>query len=231
MIHSPARRDGVAAESFWDRVAEHLEELVPLESEAADSRLRELAGVDAKLAHEVRRLLDSNRTAGSFLEEPAAPARSECGPPANPLAEIAAGTRIGHLELRELIGTGGFGAVYRAVDTRLGRDVAVKLLPDAESVRRVAEEARVLAQLHHPRIATLFSAFRSDEFGAHVLEMELIAGDSLATVLKQAPDDRLRAGRGSARRRPGRGGARRSARRRNRPRRRQAGQRDADFRS
>ena len=82
------------------------------------------------------------------------------------------GTRLGAYEITSLIGAGGMGEVYRARDTRLGRDVAIKVLPsqfalDSERVARFTREAQVLASLNHPNIAAIYGF---EESGALVRE-------------------------------------------------------------
>ena len=74
---------------------------------------------------------------------------------------VTAGTQLGPYEVVGLIGTGGMGEVYRARDTKLGRDVALKVLPDLfaddpERLARFQREARVLASLNHPNIASIY---------------------------------------------------------------------------
>ena len=74
---------------------------------------------------------------------------------------LTPGTKLGHYEVVESIGVGGMGEVYRARDAKLGRDVAIKVLPEAfaldqERLDRVEREARLLAQLNHSNIATLY---------------------------------------------------------------------------
>jgi serine/threonine-protein kinase len=93
------------------------------------------------------------------------------------------GRRLGHYEITEKLGEGGMGAVYRARDTTLGRDVALKLLPDflagdRERVARLEREAHLLASLNHPNIATLHGLDESD--GLKYLVMELVPGETLA---------------------------------------------------
>jgi eukaryotic-like serine/threonine-protein kinase len=95
---------------------------------------------------------------------------------------LAAGIRLGAYEVVTAIGAGGMGEVYRAHDTRLGRDVALKLLPeqfvhDAERVARFKREAQVLASLNHPHIGAIYGL---EESGAQqFLVLELIEGESL----------------------------------------------------
>ena len=96
------------------------------------------------------------------------------------------GSRIGTFEIVEPLGAGGMGEVYRARDTRLGREVAIKVLPpslaiDADRRARFEREARVLASLNHPHIATLYGIEESP--AGPVLVMELVDGDTLADRL------------------------------------------------
>ena len=93
---------------------------------------------------------------------------------------------IGRYEILEPIGAGGMGHVYRAHDARLGRDVAVKVLPadvaaDAERLARFRHEARVVAALNHPHIVTIFSI--EDDDGVPFITMELVEGRSLDRLL------------------------------------------------
>jgi len=95
---------------------------------------------------------------------------------------LSPGTRIGSYEIAALIGEGGMGEVYRARDTRLGRDVALKVLPadvasDADRLARFEREARSVAALNHPNIVTLHSI--EDEAGIRFLTMELVEGQGL----------------------------------------------------
>src|SRR5271156_5342948 len=90
---------------------------------------------------------------------------------------LAAGTRLGPYEILAPIGAGGMGEVYRARDTKLGRDVAIKVLPatlaqDPERLARFKREAKVLASLNHPNIAQIYGV------EDRALVMELVAGES-----------------------------------------------------
>jgi Tol biopolymer transport system component len=101
---------------------------------------------------------------------------------------LAAGTKLGTYEVRSAIGAGGMGEVYQAHDTKLGRDVAIKVLPeafahDAERLARFQREAKMLASLNHPNIATIHGLEQSG--GTSYLVMELVSGETLAERVKR----------------------------------------------
>src|SRR5579862_7855021 len=94
---------------------------------------------------------------------------------------LSAGTRLGPYEILAQIGAGGMGEVYRARDTKLKRDVALKVLPevfarDPERMARFQREAEVLASLNHPNIAAIYGLAESES--ARALVMEMVEGDS-----------------------------------------------------
>src|SRR6516164_10358097 len=96
---------------------------------------------------------------------------------------LAPGTRLGAYEILTLIGSGGMGEVYRATDTKLHRDVAIKVLPsdvaaDPDRLARFEREAQVLASLNHPNIAHIHGV--DDSAGVPALIMELVDGPTLA---------------------------------------------------
>src|SRR5262245_7817458 len=104
---------------------------------------------------------------------------------------IAAGTRVGPYEIVSWLGAGGMGEVYRARDTKLHREVALKTLPEElmgqpERLARLKQEARVLASLNHPGIATVHGLEESDR-GLPVLVMELVEGQTLEDRLRSGP--------------------------------------------
>jgi len=103
---------------------------------------------------------------------------------------LPAGTLLGPYEIVSAIGAGGMGEVYEARDTKLERNVAIKVLPEAfahdgERLSRFQREARMLAALNHPNIATIFGLEQSD--GVHFLVMELVPGQTLAERLTIGP--------------------------------------------
>jgi serine/threonine protein kinase len=103
---------------------------------------------------------------------------------------LTAGTRLGVYEVTAQIGEGGMGQVYRARDTKLNRDVALKVLPDSlasdpERFTRFTREARTLASLNHPNIAQIHGLEESG--GVRALVMELVEGEDLAQRIARGP--------------------------------------------
>jgi eukaryotic-like serine/threonine-protein kinase len=103
---------------------------------------------------------------------------------------LARGTRLGSHEIVALLGAGGMGEVYRARDTKLGRDVALKILPDvfgrdAERLARFEREAKTLASLNHPNIAQVYDAGQTA--AAAYLVMELVEGEDLSAHIARGP--------------------------------------------
>ena len=103
---------------------------------------------------------------------------------------LTPGTRLGPYEVTAQIGVGGMGEVYRATDTTLKREVAVKVLPaalasDPDRLLRFQREAEVLASLNHPHIAAIYGLEKSS--GVHALVMELVEGPTLADRIAQGP--------------------------------------------
>ena len=98
------------------------------------------------------------------------------------------GKKIAHYSVTEMLGKGGMGVVYRATDTKLGREVALKVLPpvfanDAARMARFKREAHVLASLNHPNIASIYGLEEAD--GVHCLLLELVEGPTLAEKIKE----------------------------------------------
>src|SRR5262247_3140955 len=103
---------------------------------------------------------------------------------------LSPGTRLGPYEIVAPLGAGGMGEVYRARDTKLGRDVALKILPesfalDADRMARFQREAQFLASLNHPNIAAIHHIEESN--GVSALVMELVEGETLADRIARGP--------------------------------------------
>ena len=141
---------------------------------------------------------------------------------------LTPGTRIGPYEIVNSLGTGGMGTVYRARDPRVGRDVAIKALPDALAsdaglVARFEREAQILASLNHPHIAALHGL--EEVGGSRFLILELVEGDDLSRLIATRADA---AAGGVEARAPDCGCASRGARAGHRAPRSQTSQRRAD---
>jgi serine/threonine-protein kinase len=103
---------------------------------------------------------------------------------------LVPGARLGSYEILSLLGSGGMGEVYRARDMKLGRDVALKILPDSftddpERVARFRREAQILAVLNHPHVGAIYGLDEAN--GTQFLVLELIDGDSLAARIARGP--------------------------------------------
>jgi Tol biopolymer transport system component len=141
-------------------------------------------GGDEALRREAEALLAHAQTADGFLAAPiGALAAGVLGD--EPEASLV-GRQVDAYQIVSHLGTGGMGEVYRARDTKLGRDVAFKVLPraftaDPDRLARFEREARVLASLNHPHIGAIYGVENSD--GIHALVLELVEGETLADRL------------------------------------------------
>jgi serine/threonine protein kinase len=147
---------------------------------------------DVELRREVDALLAAHDAAGDVFErQPVAPsALAGAGVPLTAGARLTVGRRVGPYEVVEAIGQGGMGEVYRARDTRLGRDVALKVLPpalvnDPVLRERFIQEARAASALEHPHIAVIHEIAEAD--GVPFIAMEFVRGEPLAAALARGP--------------------------------------------
>ena len=143
--------------------------------------LEQACGGDEALRREVESLLAEDDGVGTFLETPALELTRKMSNE-DPNQSII-GRQLGSYSIRSLLAKGGMGEVYCARDTKLGRDVALKILPadfarDPERLSRFRREARLVAALNHPNIAAIYGMEESD--GVHALVMELVPGETLA---------------------------------------------------
>jgi serine/threonine protein kinase/Tol biopolymer transport system component len=149
--------------------------------------LREACAGNETLRQEVESLLAHASGAKDFLERPAV---ALVGPPPTEERQSLVGRQFGSYRIVSLLGTGGMGEVYRAHDTTLGRDVAIKKLPplfttDPERRARFDREARLLAALNHPQVAAIYGI--EDIDGTPALILELVDGDTLAARIAKGP--------------------------------------------
>src|SRR5262249_33141695 len=144
----------------------------------AEERAALLAQTDPELRREIESLL-AERSGGEFLDRPAMQNARE-------LLEgstggvLAAGERLGPYRIESKLGEGGMGEGFRAVDTRLGRAIAIKTTRE-QFTAHFEREARAISSLNHPHICTLY------DVGPNYLVMELVEGETIATRLKSGP--------------------------------------------
>ena len=175
----------------WPRVKALFDGALNLPPEQRAAFLDVACGSDVGLRGEVESLLAAHAEAGSFAEGAAMDALAKSADVIASLGPaLAAGDELGAYRIVGPLDAGGMGEVYRAVDTRLEREVAVKVLPaalsdDPDRVARLAREARLLAALNHPNIATIHEL----EIAGHrqAITMELIDGPTLAERLTGGP--------------------------------------------
>src|SRR5215475_512141 len=173
----------------WRQIGQLYHTALELEPAAHAAFLDKACDGDDELRREVESLLHAHEQADGFI----------AGKVAGALAEMAAqrqttslvGRSLGHYQTLSLIGAGGMGNVYLAEDTRLGRKVALKLLPaaftkDKERVRRFKQEARAASGLNHPNILTIHEIGEAStaEGGAHYIVSEFVEGETLRAMLR-----------------------------------------------
>ena len=171
----------------WQQINKLFEDALGLGPDQRKVFLEQACLKDTQLRAEVETLLAMHGEAGEFLNRPAIEelARQVWESPPS-----LVGHQLGPYQLLGLVGRGGMGEVYRGRDTRLGRQVAVKILPDVftrdvERLTRFEREARLLASLNHPNIATIHEIGVSDD--VHWIAMELVEGDTLSDRIKHRP--------------------------------------------
>jgi serine/threonine protein kinase/Tfp pilus assembly protein PilF len=143
---------------------------------------------DLELQRSLESLLAHSMETGSSFDQALAEAIGREEP--IPTGPNLIGRTLGHYRILEKIGEGGMGEIYRAADIRLGRDVAIKILPetftrDPERLARFEREARVLASLNHPNIATIHGVEETD--GIRFIILELVEGVTMRTKIDEGP--------------------------------------------
>src|SRR3989449_4012264 len=137
--------------------------------------LAEACRGDEELRQELDQLLAPDSSSDNILDSPAADLLA-----GSAVAQLTTGTQIGPYKIEAALGAGGMGEVYRAVDTRLKRTVAIKVAKENFG-ERFEREARAIAALNHPNICTLY------DVGPNYLVMELIDGPTLAERIERGP--------------------------------------------
>src|SRR5690242_8178031 len=150
--------------------------------------VEQMCSGDAELRREVESLLAADANAGPFMA--AAPEPAMETQLIGPAGRLLAGAIVGSYEVIATLGAGGMGEVYLARDKRLGRNVAIKLLPnsrqlDSERVRRFEREARAASALNHPNIITIYD-IGSCEAGRYIV-MEVVEGQTLREIMGAGP--------------------------------------------
>jgi hypothetical protein len=174
----------------WRQIEKLYHAALELRPEEREAFLDQACAGDEELRREVVSLIASHNQARTFIS----------APPADVIGAMIAerqsgsmiGRRLGRYRLDSLLGAGGMGEVYRARDTRLDRDVAVKILPshlagDPEALRRFEREAKAVAALSHPNILSIFDF--GVEAGVSYAVTELLKGETLGERLKRSPLD------------------------------------------
>jgi serine/threonine protein kinase/Tol biopolymer transport system component len=176
----------------WPRVKEIFDGALARPVDRRAAFVRDECGEDAALAEEVLSLLAAHSAAGSFAEQPAIKMMAARGASttAGRTPAMATGFELGTYRILGPLDAGGMGEVYRALDMRLHREVAIKVLPaalsdDPDRVARLEREARLLAALNHPYIATIHGLEITG--GRHAIVMEMVDGPTLADRLSSGP--------------------------------------------
>ncbi|HUK89734.1 MAG TPA: protein kinase [Blastocatellia bacterium] len=171
-----------------DRLEELFHQALELEPGRRAGFVAKVRISDPELGSAIESLLAAHDAGDHLVDSPAYEAAASLIVDSDP--EDIRGGSIGHYRVLSLLGKGGMGEVYRALDTKLNREVALKILPEAvaddpDRLARFEREARVLASLNHPNIAVIHDLVESD--AGRVLVLELVEGQTLA--------DRLESGR------------------------------------
>jgi serine/threonine protein kinase/Tfp pilus assembly protein PilF len=171
----------MAMKDRWQQIEQLYHAALEREESHRAAYLHEVCAGDDELRREVESLLAQEKRGDGFLESPALEVAARAM--AIDSRQSLNGRQLGSYKIVSLLGAGGMGEVYQAHDTKLGRDVAIKVLPQAfvgnpERLARFQREARMLASLNHPNIATIHGLEQAN--GVHYLVMELVPGQALS---------------------------------------------------
>ena len=172
----------------WQQVKEIFNSAITYRPEERGFFISQACSGDDDLRSEVESLIASHERSGSFIDEPAFAAAASFLVDED--WELKPGQTVGSFEIISFISRGGMGEVYLAEDKRLGRKVALKLLPAAftkndDRLRRFEQEARAASALNHPNIITIFEI--SQVGPSHVIATEFVEGETLRMRVNRAP--------------------------------------------
>src|SRR4029453_3826848 len=181
----------------WEKIEAAYHIARDLQGEPPSPFLDDQCGSDADMRRQLDALLAQDEYLSRFLTRPPVELAIDWRSTVGRMSALT-GLRVGAYEVLEPIGSGGMGDVYRARDTRLGRDVALKVLPrffglDPDRVARFKREAQILASLNHPNIAAIYGFEESTAPTAagdsviRALALELVDGPTLADRIAQGP--------------------------------------------
>ncbi|HSL53812.1 MAG TPA: protein kinase, partial [Pyrinomonadaceae bacterium] len=164
----------------WEQVKEIFNSAIHYRPEERSLFISQACSGDEELRSEVESLIASHEQSGSFIDQPAFQAAATLL--VNDKAELQPGQTVASYEVISFINRGGMGEVYLAEDKRLGRQVALKLLPasfttDEDRLRRFEQEARAASALNHPNIITIYEI--SEVAGSHIIATEFVEGETL----------------------------------------------------
>ncbi|MEP6922207.1 MAG: FlgO family outer membrane protein [bacterium] len=171
----------------WEQIKPLFHAALEHEPAQRPTFLARVCADDGPLRHELQSLLESHEQAESFIETPASDVAAEL------LAEdqpgLGAGQMVGPFRIAKVLARGGMGEVYLADDSRLGRKVALKLLPpqftvNADRVRRFEQEARAASALNHPNIVTIHEIGKTESL--HFIATEFVEGETLRQHMANA---------------------------------------------
>jgi serine/threonine protein kinase/Tol biopolymer transport system component len=172
----------------WQKIDRVLQSALELQSDERGRFLDEACAGDATLRREVESFIVAHEQASGFIETPAIQNNARVVV-AQDQAASAAGQTIAHYRIIKQLGSGGMGEVYLASDTRLNRNVALKLLPayftHEERIRRFKQEARAVLALNHPNIVTIYEIGEANS--THYIATEFIDGLTLRQRVARAP--------------------------------------------
>src|SRR5512143_2595745 len=183
-VGSPTGDNRRMTAECWQHIRELFYSALELQPSQRAAFLDQACAGDEELRKEVESLIASHEKTGSFIDGPPFEAAAQLLAEENP--ELTPGQRIGHYKILSLLGAGGMGEVYLAQDTKLGREIALKLLPapfsrDRNRLRRFEQEARVASALNHPNICMIHEVGATEDDRPYTA-MEYVDGETLRQV-------------------------------------------------